>query len=122
MDPQWVGMGENILMNKLESKYDVNARMVYWGYLKQTDPEAMKAYLANSANVIYMLRDRARVDAKWDGNTSGITDIQVALAGGSDRGCMALMDKSTLAFPEIRNKTDWEKSLTFIRQPLTYER
>ena len=55
MDPQWVGMGENILMNKLESKYDVNARMVYWGYLKQTDPEAMKAYLDNSANVIYML-------------------------------------------------------------------
>lgn len=122
MDPQWVGMGENILMNKLESKYDVNTRMVYWGYLKQADPEAMKAYLTNSANVIYMLRDRARVDANWDGNTSGITDVKVALAGGADRGCMALMDRSTLTFPEIRTKTDWEKSLTFICQPLTYER
>ena len=117
MDSQWVGMGENTLMARLESKYDTHEHMVYWGYRKMDSPEKMKAFLSNSSSVIYMLRDRARVTLSYDSNESEIARMQVALAGGTDRGSMAPLDRSTLAYPEIKSDKDWQTSLDFISVP-----
>ncbi len=122
MEPQWVGMGENTLLSRLMSQYDTHEHMVYWGYKKMGNAEQMKTFLESGSNTIYMLRDRAKVTVDFASNTSGITDIQVALDGGLDQGTMAPLDRTTLSFPEINSATDWQTSLGFISLPTSYTR
>ncbi len=117
MPPQWVGMGENTLMTKLVSKYDTHEHMVYWGYKKAVDADEMKKFLNNGNSVIYMLRDRARVTLDYGKNESEIKDMQLALAGGLDRGSMVPFDRKTLLFPEINSAKEWYTSLDFVTLP-----
>lgn len=113
----WVGLTESNLMSRITSKYDTHEQMVYWGYKRCASADAMKLFLADSSNLIYMLRDRAKVTVeKEDPN---IKEVSLVLCGGADRGTVAPYDKQnpTDPFPQIESRDNWNTALTYVSVP-----
>lgn len=52
------------------------------------------------ANVVYMLRDRAKITVAAD-NDANISNILLTVVNGEGVGSMAPFDRETLAFPQI---------------------
>lgn len=104
----WIGMHENTLMTVMVSNASKNSKVVYWGYVKKNSPEELKTYLAaGSGNVVYLLRDRAKITVQTD-DDAAISNILLTVVNGQGVGTMAPFDRETLVFPEIT--ADWQAS------------
>lgn len=104
----WIGMHENALMTIMVSNAGKNDKVVYWGYVKKNSPEELKAYMkANAGNIVYLLRDRAKITVQADADAA-ISNILLTVVNGQGVGSMAPFDRQTLAFPEIT--ADWQVS------------
>lgn len=104
----WIGMHENTLMTVMVSNASKNDKVVYWGYVKKNSPEELKTYLAaGSGNVVYLLRDRAKITVQAD-DDAAISNILLTVVNGEGVGTMAPFDRETLVFPEIT--ADWQAS------------
>lgn len=102
----WIGMHENTLMTAMVSNAEKNQKVVYWGYVKKESPEALKSFMTDSpANVVYMLRDRAKITVEAD-DDAHISNILLTVVNGQGVGSMAPFDRETLAFPQITE--NWE--------------
>ena len=121
---EWIGRHENNLMTSFENKTN-NApadKMVYWGYVKKATSAEMATFLngsADSDNIIHLLRNRAKIEVNWEGNTSSITNIRYALGNVKEYGTVAPFNRemTILSFPETNKLTDaaaWKKECTYI--------
>ena len=121
---EWIGRHENNLMTSFENKTnnDPADKMVYWGYVKKATSAEMATFLngsADSDNIIHLLRNRAKIEVNWEGNTSSITNIRYALGNVKEYGTVAPFNrKMTIpSFPETNKLTDaetWKKECTYI--------
>lgn len=121
---EWIGRHENNLMTSFENKTnnDPADKMVYWGYVKKDTSAEMATFLngsADSDNIIHLLRNRAKIEVNWEGNTSSITNIRYALGNVKEYGTVAPFNRemTILSFPETNKLTDaaaWEKECTYI--------
>lgn len=121
---KWIGRHENNLMTSFENRNNnrQDDKMVYWGYVKKNTPEEMTNFLTKDGeanNVIHLLRNRAKIEVNWEGNTSSITNIRYALGNVKEYGTVAPFNrKMTIpSFPETNKLTDaaaWEKECTYI--------
>ena len=121
---KWIGRHENNLMTSFENKTknDPADKMVYWGYVKKATSAEMATFLngsADSDNIIHLLRNRAKIEVNWEGNTSSITNIRYALGNVKEYGTVAPFNrKMTIpSFPETNKLTDataWKKECTYI--------
>ena len=113
----WVGLIESNLMSRITSRYDTHEQMVYWGYKRCASADAMKRFLSDSSNLIYMLRDRAKVTVV--NSDSNIKEVSLVLCGGADRGTVAPYDKQnpTDPFPQIESRDNWNTTLTYVSVP-----
>ena len=121
---EWIGRHENNLMTSFENKTnnDPADKMVYWGYVKKATSAEMATFLNGSAysdNIIHLLRNRAKIEVNWEGNTSSITNIRYALGNVKEYGTVAPFNRemTILSFPETNKLTDaaaWKKECTYI--------
>ena len=121
---EWIGRHENNLMTSFENitNNDTADKMVYWGYVKKATSAEMATFLngsADSDNIIHLLRNRAKIEVNWEGNTSSITNIRYALGNVKEYGTVAPFNrKMTIpSFPETNKLTDaaaWKKECTYI--------
>ena len=121
---EWIGRHENNLMTSFENKTnnDPADKMVYWGYVKKATSAEMATFLngsADSDNIIHLLRNRAKIEVNWEGNTSSITNIRYALGNVKEYGTVAPFNRkmTILPFPETNKLTDaeaWKKECTYI--------
>ena len=121
---EWIGRHENNLMTSFENKTnnDPADKMVYWGYVKKATSAEMATFLngsADSDNIIHLLRNRAKIEVNWEGNTSSITNIRYALGNVKEYGTVAPFNRemTILSFPETNKLTDaaaWNKECTYI--------
>ena len=125
---EWIGRHENNLMTSFDNKNNnqQHDKMVYWGYVKKNTPEEMTEFLTKEVvenNVIHLLRNRAKIEVNWEGNTSEITNIRYALDNVMQHGTVAPFnrDKEKLTFPETNMLTDaaaWKAECTYITPSL----
>lgn len=121
---EWIGRHENNLMTSFENRNNNNQadKMVYWGYVKKATSAEMATFLnggAVSDNIIHLLRNRAKIEVNWEGNTSSITNIRYALGNVKEYGTVAPFNRemTILPFPETNKLTDaaaWKKECTYI--------
>ena len=121
---EWIGRHENNLMTSFENNTnnDPADKMVYWGYVKKATSAEMATFLngsADSDNIIHLLRNRAKIEVNWEGNTSSITNIRYALGNVKEYGTVAPFNRkmTILPFPETNKLTDaeaWKKECTYI--------
>lgn len=121
---EWIGRHENNLITSFENKtnHDPADKMVYWGYVKKATSAEMATFLngsADSDNIIHLLRNRAKIEVNWEGNTSSITNIRYALGNVKEYGTVAPFNRemTILSFPETNKLTDaaaWKKECTYI--------
>lgn len=121
---EWIGRHENNLMTSFENitNNDPADKMVYWGYVKKATSAEMATFLngsADSDNIIHLLRNRAKIEVNWEGNTSSITNIRYALGNVKEYGTVAPFNRkmTILSFPETNKLTDaeaWKKECTYI--------
>lgn len=92
------GTAEEAVMKSLELSTAYNdadhQEICFWGYHKEASAEAMNAWLkpaAGTNNVVYMIRDRARVVLSYNpaGAEYQITKIEWLIHNGRDRGYVA---------------------------------
>lgn len=125
---EWIGRHENNLMTSFDNKNNdqQHDKMVYWGYVKKNTSEEMTEFLTKDVvenNVIHLLRNRAKIEVNWEGNTSNITKIRYALGNVMKHGTVAPFnrDKEKLTFPETNMLTDaaaWKAECTYITPSL----
>lgn len=123
---EWIGRHENNLMTSFDNNNNnqQHDKMVYWGYVKKKTPEDMTDFLTKEAvanNVIHLLRNRAKIVVKWEGNTSEITNIRYALGNVMQHGTVAPFNREKLTFPETNMLTDaaaWKAECTYITPSL----
>ena len=125
---EWIGRHENNLMTSFDNKNNnqQHDKMVYWGYVKKNTPEEMTEFLTKEVvanNVIHLLRNRAKIEVNWEGNTSEITNIRYALGNVMQHGTVAPFnrDKEKLTFPEtnmLTNAAAWKAECTYITPSL----
>ena len=121
---EWIGRHENNLMTSFDNRNNnrQDDKMVYWGYVKKNTPEEMTDFLTKDGeanNVIHLLRNRAKIEVNWEGNTSSITNIRYALGNVKEYGTVAPFNRemTILPFPETNKLTDaaaWKKECTYI--------
>ena len=93
------GTAEEVVMKSLELSTAYNdadhQEICFWGYHKEASAEAMNAWLkpaAGTNNVVYMIRDRARVVLTYEVDAHQqyeITKIEWLIHNGRDRGYIA---------------------------------
>ena len=125
---EWIGRHENNLMTSFDNRNNnqQHDKMVYWGYVKKNTPEEMTDFLTKDVvanNVIHLLRNRAKIEVNWEGNTSEIENIRYALGNVMQHGTVAPFnrDKQKLTFPETNMLTDaaaWKAECTYITPSL----
>lgn len=125
---EWIGRHENNLMTSFENKTnnDPADKMVYWGYVKKATSAEMATFLngsADSDNIIHLLRNRAKIEVSWEGNTSSITNIRYALGNVMQHGTVAPFNRehTKLTFPEtnmLNNAAAWKAECTYITPSL----
>ena len=95
LNTRYIGMEENVLMQSEETStlYSSNSGLVFWGYHRESTPDAMKSWLVGN-NTVYFLADRAIVEL---GN---VHDDKVEavqgwiISNGRERGYIAPFDQS----------------------------
>lgn len=123
---EWIGRHENNLMTSFDNNNNnqQHDKMVYWGYVKKKTPEEMTDFLTKNGeenNVIHLLRNRAKIEVNWKGNTSEITNIRYALGNVMQHGTVAPFNREKLTFPETNMLTDataWKAECTYITPSL----
>lgn len=125
---EWIGRHENNLMTSFDNRNNnqQHDKMVYWGYVKKNTSEEMTEFLTKGVvenNVIHLLRNRAKIEVNWEGNTSEIENIRYALGNVMQHGTVAPFnrDKQKLTFPETNMLTDaaaWKAECTYITPSL----
>lgn len=125
---EWIGRHENNLMTSFDNKINnqQHDKMVYWGYVKKNTPEEMTEFLTKDVvanNVIHLLRNRAKIEVKWEGNTSEITNIRYALGNVMQHGTVAPFkrEQAKSTFPEtnmLTNAAAWKAECTYITPSL----
>ena len=125
---EWIGRHENNLMTSFDNRNNnqQHDKMVYWGYVKKNTSEEMTEFLTKDVvanNVIHLLRNRAKIEVNWEGNTSELTNIRYALGYVMQHGTVAPFnrDKEKLTFPETNMLTDaaaWKAECTYITPSL----
>lgn len=125
---EWIGRHENNLMTSFDNRNNnqQHDKMVYWGYVKKNTSEEMTEFLTKDVvenNVIHLLRNRAKIEVNWEGNTSEIENIRYALGNVMQHGTVAPFnrDKQKLTFPETNMLTDaaaWKAECTYITPSL----
>lgn len=125
---EWIGRHENNLMTSFDNRNNnqQHDKMVYWGYVKKNTSEEMTEFLTKDVvanNVIHLLRNRAKIEVNWEGNTSDIENIRYALGNVMQHGTVAPFnrDKEKLTFPETNMLTDaaaWKAECTYITPSL----
>lgn len=125
---EWIGRHENNLMTSFDNRNNnlQHDKMVYWGYVKKNTSEEMTEFLTKDVvanNVIHLLRNRAKIEVNWEGNTSNITKIRYSLGNVMKHGTVAPFnrDKEKLTFPETNMLTDtaaWKAECTYITPSL----
>lgn len=122
---EWIGRHENNLMTSFDNRNNnqQHDKMVYWGYVKKKTPEEMTEFLTKvvANNVIHLLRNRAKIEVNWKGNTSEITNIRYALGNVMQHGTVAPFNREKLTFPETNTLTDaaaWKAECTYITPSL----
>lgn len=98
----WIGMFENTLMTGLTA--NVGDQMVYWGYVSKSTSEQMKAFLENSSNTVYMLRDVAKVSVVSE--AENVESVSLVVMNDADKGTLAPFDESDLSAPFEYDQTD----------------
>ncbi len=92
------GMAESKVMNMVElsTAYDDtdHQKICYWGYHKEANDDAMNAWLKpaeGTHNVVYMIRDRAKVILQYDptGAEIPVTKMEWLIHNGRERGYLA---------------------------------
>lgn len=92
------GTSESEVMNSAELSTAYNdadhQKVCYWGYHKEDNASAMSAWLkpaAGTNNIVYMIRDRARVVLTYDptGAPTPVTKIEWLIHNGRERGYLA---------------------------------
>ena len=125
---EWIGRHENNLMTSFDNRNNnqQHDKMVYWGYVKKNTSEEMTEFLTKDVvenNVIHLLRNRAKIEVNWEGNTSEIENIRYSLGNVMQHGTVAPFnrDKQKLTFPETNMLTDaaaWKAECTYITPSL----
>jgi hypothetical protein len=123
---EWIGRHENNLMTSFDNNNNnqQHDKMVYWGYVKKKTPEDMTDFLTKEAvanNVIHLLRNRAKIEVNWKGNTSEITNIRYALGNVMQHGTVAPFNRKKLTFPEtnmLKDAAAWKADSTYITPSL----
>lgn len=125
---EWIGRHENNLMTSFDNRNNnqQHDKMVYWGYVKKNTPEEMTDFLTKDVvanNVIHLLRNRAKIEVKWEGNTSEITNIRYALGNVMQHGTVAPFkrEQAKSTFPEtnmLTNAAAWKAECTYITPSL----
>lgn len=120
---EWIGLHENKLITTFESMAteDQPLKTKYWGYCKGSTTDDMKAKLANSSNVIHLIRDRAKITADWE-NTTDIQSVEISIGEGMKYATIAAFDRYTLKFPNTTAAKNWEWKITDITLPKSEER
>ncbi len=121
---EWIGRHENNLITSFDNKNNNNQadKMVYWGYVKKNSAEEMKTYLTSDNvenNVIHLLRNRAKIEVKWDENQSGITKVRYAIGNVMTHGTVAPFnrDKENMDFPQtnlLKDAAAWLAECTYV--------
>ena len=92
------GTSESVVMNSPELSTAYNdadhQKVCYWGYHKEDNAGAMSTWLkpaAGTNNIVYMIRDRARVVLTYDptGAPTPVTKIEWLIHNGRERGYLA---------------------------------
>ncbi len=92
------GTSESEVMNSAELSTAYNdadhQKVCYWGYHKEDNAGAMSTWLkpaAGTNNIVYMIRDRARVVLTYDptGAPTPVTKIEWLIHNGRERGYLA---------------------------------
>ena len=125
---EWIGRHENNLMTSFDNRNNnqQHDKMVYWGYVKKNTSEEMTEFLTKDVvanNVIHLLRNRAKIEVNWEGNTSDIENIRYALGNVMQHGTVAPFNReqTKLTFPETNMLTDaaaWKAECTYITPSL----
>ena len=125
---EWIGRHENNLMTSFDNRNNnqQHDKMVYWGYVKKNTSEEMTEFLTKDVvenNVIHLLRNRAKIEVNWEGNTSEIENIRYALGNVMQHGTVAPFNReqTKLTFPETNMLTDaaaWKAECTYITPSL----
>ena len=120
---EWIGLHENKLITTFESKADENQALKtkYWGYGKGSTTADMKAKLANSSNVIHLIRDRAKITADWETATN-IQSVEISIGEGMKYATIAAFDRNKLEFPNTTAAKNWEWNITDITLPKSEDR
>ncbi len=93
-----VGDAESKVMKSRELSTAYNdadhQEVCYWGYHKEATADAMNAWLnppENSNHIVYMIRDRAKVELSYDptGANTPVTKIEWLIHNGRERGYLA---------------------------------
>lgn len=122
---EWIGLHENKLITTFESKADENQALQtkYWGYCKGSTTADMKEMLANSSNVIHLIRDRAKITADWEETTTNIKSVEISIGEGMKYATIAAFDRKKLVFPNTTDaKDNWEWNITDITLPKSEDR
>lgn len=99
--PFTAGTSEKAIMNSetLSTAYNDtdNQEVIYWGYYRTEDPDAMVSWLqkgipqGGTPNTVYLIRDRARIRLNITADLTGKT-VSWLIHNGRDRGYIAPYD------------------------------
>ena len=95
LNTRYIGMEENVLMQSEETStlYSSNSGIVFWGYHRESTPDAMKDWLVGN-NTVYFLADRAIVELGTV-NDDKVEAVQGwIISNGRERGYIAPFDQS----------------------------
>ena len=95
LNTRYIGMDENVLMQSevTSTLYSSSSGLVFWGYHRESTPDAMKAWLVGD-NTVYFIPDRAIVEL------GTVQDDKVEavqgwiISNGRERGYIAPFDQS----------------------------
>lgn len=121
---EWIGLHENKLITTFESMAteDQALNTKYWGYCKGSTTADMKEMLANSSNVIHLIRDRAKITADWEETTTNIKSVEISIGEGMKYATIAAFDRKKLVFPNTTDAKDKEWKITDITLPKSEDR
>ena len=128
---EWIGRHENNLMTSFENKTQGKSsdKMIYWGYVKKDNAKALISFLnktdGDSSYTIHLLRNRAKIEVDYSGNTSDITNIRFAIGNAATYGTVAPFKREKLSFPstnELNSAADWKNECTYITAALNTTR
>ena len=95
LNTRYIGMDENVLMQSEETStlYSSSSGLVFWGYHRESTPDAMKAWLVGN-NTVYFIPDRAIVELGTVHDEKVEAVQGWIISNGRERGYIAPFDQS----------------------------